>query len=65
MALPHGNGNGRLTALVLFLAGLIATLASAYVLSVERNVNARVDSTDKRLDRIEEKIDRLLLRRSP
>ena len=59
------NGNGRLTAMVLFLAGLIATLASAYVLSVERNVNARVDSTDKRLDRIEEKIDRLLLRRNP
>lgn len=59
------NGNGRLTALVLFLAGLIATLASAYVLSVERNVNARVDNTDKRLDRIEEKIDRLLLRHRP
>ena len=51
--------------MVLFLAGLIATLASAYVLSIERNVNGRVAATDKRLDRIEEKIDRLLLRRNP
>lgn len=58
------NGNGRTFGLILFMAGLIASLAAAYVLAIDHDLTSRMDSlehrVDTRLERIEEKLDRAL-----
>lgn len=58
------NGNGRTFGLILFMAGLIASLSAAYVFTSNYVLTTRIDSlehrVDTRLERIEEKLDRAL-----